>query len=101
VFGVRFLSLMAIVAALFLARVAVSTDLPPGSDRAELPSDPGAPGNDDGSLDDDGDDLALPSGTTLSSVAFPAQPLLVEPEHAPATSPFAASIFRPPTSALA
>lgn len=95
-FGVRFLSLMAFVAALFLARVALSADLP-NCDRACLPSDCG---NDDGSVDDDGVDLALPPGPTLSA-AFPAQPLLVVPEHAPATSPFAVSIFRPPTSALA
>lgn len=95
-FGVRFLSLMALVAALFLARIALSADLPT-CDRVELPSDGG---NDGGSVDDDGADLALPPGTTLSS-ALPAQPLVVVPEHAPATSPFAASIFRPPTSALA
>jgi hypothetical protein len=96
VFGVRFLSLMALVAALFLARIALSADLPT-CDRVEIPNDCG---NNHGSVDDDGADVALPPGTTLSS-ALPARPLLAVPEHPPAISPVAASIFRPPTSALA
>jgi hypothetical protein len=94
VLGVRFLSLVVIVAALFVARVALSAPVA-SSDRTELPS-----GGDRG---DAGDacDLALPARTTLTTVLPRPRPLVVVPEHAPATCAFDARIFRPPISALA
>ena len=95
--GVRFLSLVVIVAALFVARVALSTAVA-SSDRVEMPG--GGDQNGDAS-DGDGCDLALPSRMTLTPVLPRPRPLVVLPERAPATCAFDARIFRPPISALA
>ena len=96
--GVRFLSLVVIVAALsaavFVARVAFSAPAA-SSDRAEMPSG--------GDQDDAGDgcDLALPSHATFTTVLPRPRPLVFMAERAPATCAFDARIFRPPISALA
>lgn len=97
--GARFLSLIALVAALFVARVVVGASVS-SLDRVELPS---GDGDDDSGDGGDAPDLALPShpASTLTAVLSPPRRLVVEPEHAPATSPFASRIFRPPISALA
>jgi hypothetical protein len=94
VLGVRFLSLVVIVAALFVARVALSAPVA-SSDRTEMPS-----GGDQG---DAGDacDLALPSHATFTAVLPPPRPLVLVAERAPATCAFDSRIFRPPISALA
>ena len=93
--GVRFLSLVVIVAALFVARVALSTAVA-SSDRVEMPS-----GGDQNGDDGDGCDVALPSRTTFSTVLPRPRSLVVVAERAPATCAFDARIFRPPISALA
>ena len=98
--GVRFLSLIALVATLLVARIALSTDVP-CSDRAEVPGGQGSQGDDDGGADDAGRDLALPPGTTLTAVLFPTLRLIIDLERSPTTSAFAVPIFRPPISALA
>jgi hypothetical protein len=103
VLGARFFALIAIVAALCVARVASSAAVP-SWDRAELPQSPlGDDGQppDDGGDADDGLDLILPPHTTWTAVLSPARRLAVEAERAPATSAFAPCIFRPPISALA
>jgi len=96
----RFLSLFVIVAALFVARVALSTDVP-ASDRAELPN--GGDGGDDNGADGDnaGGDLTLPSHAISAAALRRPQRLVVEAERSPTTSAFAPSIFRPPISTLA
>jgi hypothetical protein len=96
VLGARFLSLIAIVAALCVARVALGVGAP-SLDRAALPSDDGQDDTDDG----DAPDLALPSRPALTADLSPPRRLSVEPQRAPATSPFDPRIFRPPISALA
>jgi hypothetical protein len=97
VLGARFLSLIAIVAALCVARVALGVGAP-SLDRAALPS-----GDSDDGLGDGGDapDVALPSRTALTVDLSTPRRLAVEPQRAPATSPFDPRIFRPPISALA
>ena len=97
--GARFLSLIAIVAALCVARVALGVGAP-SLDRAALPSGDSDDGQDN---TDDGDapDLILPSPTAFTAHMSPPRRLAVEPERAPATSPFDPLIFRPPISALA
>jgi len=92
----RYLSLLAVVATLLVARVAFSSGVP-SSDRAEMPG-----GGDDGTGDaSDGSDVALPSRPTLTAVLSPVRCAAVEAERVPATSEFSAPIFRPPISALA
>jgi hypothetical protein len=97
----KFLSLIAIVAALscsiFLARVALGVGAP-SLDRAALPS---GDSDDDGLDDGDAPDVAVPSRTALTADLSPPRRLSVEPQRAPATSPFDPRIFRPPISALA
>jgi hypothetical protein len=98
VLGARFLSLIAIVAALFVARVALATAVP-ASDRAEIPSgDPSDQSDEDGG---DGLDLVLPPRAALPAVLPSPGRLAVVAERAPATSAFDPRIFRPPISALA
>ena len=98
--GARFLSLIAIVAALvvlplFVARVAVVS----ASDRAEIPG--ADPSNQSDPDCGDGLDLALPPRTALPAVLPSPRRLTVEAERAPATAAFDPRIFRPPISALA